>query len=105
MTPIVFESADIYILSADSQEEKIVKVGQIIDALLDMSIKAAATGNFEEYNIDDGQTKIKTIYRSVSEITAAILAYELIQQRLIARLNNQLNGRVKRLVDVSNFNG
>lgn len=105
MTPVVYDSADIYILSATSLEEKIAKVGLIIDALLDMSIKAAGTGNFEEYNIDDGQTKIKTVYRNVKEITTSIMAYQLIQDRLIAQLNNQQTGRVKRLVDVSNFIG
>jgi len=105
MTPVIYESADIFILSATTLEEKIAKVGLVINALLDMSITAAAKGNQAEYNVDDGQTKLKMVYRNVTDITAAVMAYQLIQDRLIAQLNNQRTGRVKRLVDVSNFVG
>jgi hypothetical protein len=79
--------------------EKIARIDAIITALEDAALKGAATGHLDEVSLDDGQTKIKTLYRNVTQITASITGFEAIKQRYV----NQLNGRSLRLVDAKNF--
>jgi hypothetical protein len=97
----VFDSADIYIQCTTDLRERIVRIDAIIDALETTALKAAATGNISEYSLNDGQTQIKTVYRSPKDVQASIDAFEMIKQRYI----NRLNGRVVRLVDSKNFPG
>lgn len=102
---IIFETADQYILSCTTLEERLEKISAVISAMFDMMIVAAATGNFEEYWMDTGQTKIKTRYRDTASIAKAIENFQLIEQRMVAQLNNQKLGRTVILVDKSNFIG
>lgn len=95
----IFDSAAIYIDSAKTLREKIVRIDAIITALETSALKAAETGNISEYSLDDGQTKIKTAYRSPVDVQNSIDAFEKIKQRYV----NQLNGRVMRLVDSKSF--
>lgn len=97
---VVFDSAAIYIESATTVKAKIVRIEAIITALETTALKAAETGNISEYSLDDGQTKIQTMYRNPMEVQRSIEAFEMIKQRYI----NQLNGRVMRLVDSQSFN-
>lgn len=94
-----YENSAIYLDSATTLRDKISKMNQIISGLENLSITAAATGNFSEYSVDNGQSKIRTVYRSLSEIANAITAYEKIRQRYI----NKLNGSNVRLIDGKNF--
>lgn len=94
-----FESSAVYIDSATNLRDKITKMDQVIDGLESLAITAAATGNFSEYSIDNGQSKIRTVYRSMSEVANAISVFEKIRQRYI----NRLNGSMVRLVDGKNF--
>lgn len=96
---VVYDSSAIYIDSATTLNEKITRVKAIISALETAALTAAATGNITEYSLDDGQTKISSMYRSPLEIQQSIQAFEVILQRYI----NAKNGRVIRLVDSSNF--
>lgn len=96
----IYDSAQIYIASATTLREKIVKINAIIDALESTALKAASTDNITEYSLDDGQTKIKTAYRGAAAIEASILAFTRIRNRYI----NELNGRMVRLVDRKSFN-
>ena len=98
-TPAIYDSAAIYIGSAADAAERIQRIQSVIYALEDVALKAAETGNFDEYSLDDGQTKIRTKYRDVSQIAAAISAFEKQKQKYI----NRLNGRITRLVDGKNF--
>lgn len=95
----IFDSADIYINQGINVREKITKIEAVITALEDSALKAAANGSVSEYSLDDGQTKIRTVYRNATEVANAITAFETIRQRWI----NQLNGRQVRLVDSKNF--
>ena len=97
---VIYNSAAIYIDSATTLQEKITKIDAIITALEDTALKAASTGDITEYTLDDGQTKINTIYRGAADVERAITSFERIRQRYI----NQLNGRIVRLVDGKNFN-
>lgn len=99
MAIIYFDSADIYINQGVNVDDKIVRLNAIITALEDAILKGAATGNLSEYSLDDGQTKIRTVYRSLTEATNALTALETIRQRWI----NQKNGRHMRFMDGKNF--
>jgi hypothetical protein len=80
----------VYIQSAESLEEEAERYGQIIQALGEQ-IKNVAAGNadVEEYQLDDGQVKIRTKYRDITSITAAIKEFKRLRNQCI----NQLNGR------------
>lgn len=94
-----YESADIYINEATSLRDKIKRIDDIITALETSALKAASTGNINEYSLDDGQTKIRTVYRNAAEVAHSITAFETIKQRYL----NQLLGRGVRLMDGKNF--
>jgi hypothetical protein len=98
---VTFDSADIYIECASTLKDKITRIDAVIDGLLSSALKSAATGNVAEYSLNDGQTQIRSMYRSPKEVQAAIEAFEGIKQLYI----NKLNGRVMRLVDSKNFTG
>ena len=88
-----FSSAFAYIETAADIEAKIEKINQIQTALEDAALNSASRNGIEEYMLDDGQVKIKTIYRSVDEIVASIEGFEKIKQRLI----NRVQGHVMQL--------
>lgn len=98
---VTYDSTDIYIQSAATLEAKIVKIDAIIVALEDTMLKAAGTGNLEEYSLDDGQVRIKTTYRNTEEVIKSISDLEKIRQMYV----NRLNKRHIRLVDGKNFTG
>ena len=80
----------IYIQSATSLSDRLTRITAIIEALeLRVIDDAASTANIEEYEINDGQTKIRTVYTSVESIWKAIESFEKLKQKLL----NQLNGR------------
>ena len=96
---VVFDSAAIYIKTAKTHLDKIKKIDAIIDALENTALDAAANSDVTEYSLDDGQTKIKTMYRSSTEIIKAIQSYEQLKQMYV----NRLNGRMVRLMDGKSF--
>lgn len=80
----------VYIENATTLEDRVNRYGQIIDALeLQLLNVAAGTAEIEEYSIDDGQVRIKTIYRDIASITKAIENLITLRNKLI----NKLNGR------------
>ena len=92
---VIYDSAAIYIESATNLCDKIVKIDAIITALEDTALKSATSDDITEYSLDDGQTKIKTVYKGTDAILNSI-------QSLIRLRNyylNKLNGRQVRLVD------
>ncbi len=96
---IIYDSAKIYIDSANSLKDKISRIDSIIDALLNTALESATSDNITEYMLDDGQTKIKTVYRSTDSVFKSINALERTKQIYL----NRLNGRTIRLVDGSAF--
>lgn len=96
---VTYDSAGVYITAVSDLQQRVARIDAVIAALEDAALKAAGAGHIGDYFLDDGQTKIKTAYRSPSELAASITAFEKIRQRYI----NQLNGRVMRLVDGKNF--
>lgn len=96
---VEYDSADIYIDSRTTINAKIAAIDEIISALETTAAKAASNDNIEEYNLDDGQVKIKTIYRGASSVFKAINDFIRLREYYI----NKRNGRVFRLVDSKNF--
>lgn len=96
---VYFDSSSIYINSASDLRAKIVRCEAVIEALFVAAEKAAANEDISEYSLDDGQSKIKTVYKSAASVMAAIDVFQRQQQRYI----NQLNGRAVRMVDSKNF--
>ena len=95
----VYDSSSIYIESATTLCEKIVRIDEVILALESTMLKAAAGDGVTEYMVDNGQSKVKTITRSVEAISRSMRGLEQIKQRYI----NSLNGRVMTLVDGKSF--
>jgi len=96
---IEYSTASVYIECANDLREKIARIDAVITALETTALVAAEKNGISEYWLDDGQIKIKTMYRNGSEVAASIDAFERIKQRYI----NQLNGRKFTLVDGKNF--
>lgn len=96
---VIYTSAAIYIESCSTIRDKIAAINRVISALQTVALTAAETGQFSEYDLDDGQSKIKTVYRSVEDIGRSIIAFERIKQGYI----NDLQGSHMRLTDQGNF--
>ena len=97
--PVVYSTAGVYIESKLTVGEKIIAIESIISLLLVQAAENAGVDGIQEYQLDDGQSKIKTIYRGSASIMKAIEAFEKLKQYYI----NKLNGRVFRLSDKTNF--
>lgn len=96
---IVYTCASDYIESKTDLLGKIQAIDAIIASLESTALKMAANDNISEYNLNDGQTIIKTVYRGAEAVGKSIDQFERIRQRYL----NRLDGRHQRLVDSKNF--
>ncbi|MCE3278030.1 MAG: hypothetical protein K0S44_221 [Bacteroidetes bacterium] len=101
---VTYESAVHYIESATTLREQINKIDNIINALFSSALKAAANDSISEYSLDDGQTKIRTVYKNSDAVMASIESFRKLKKCMLADLNNTNNGRLMRLVDSKNLN-
>lgn len=92
-------TCDLYITSVKSDKARYDRIDAVIDVLEDQLIKSALNSSVSEYSLDDGQTKISTVYRSTEEVEKAIMS----MIRLKNYYENKLNGRMVRLVDSKNI--
>lgn len=97
---MIYDSAGIYIESGSTLLEKIQRIDQVISALLALMVDNVSSAQYKEYQLDDGQTKIRSVYNSPADIQTSINAMEKLKQMYV----NRLNGRVFRLRDGRNFN-
>ena len=74
-----------YIRCSENTQEKIARINAIIEALEDAELSGASKAHLEEYQLDDGQDKVKVIYSDLKSIENTILALEKRKQRLINR--------------------
>lgn len=77
---------------------KITAIDAIIDALLLTVLKAVEKGNVSEYMLNDGQSIIKTVYRSPIQVTETIEALRMVRQQYM----NDITGRVHRAASGDN---
>lgn len=96
---VVFDSTKIYLQSATTIDDRIAKLEAIIDSLLLAAADSANNSDVTEYWLDDGQTKIKEVFRGPSAILASIKVYE----QLLNYYINKKNGHVMRRVDARSF--
>ncbi len=96
---VEYSSASLYIESATSLCDKIAKIDTVLDALLNTVLEAAETDNITEYQLDDGQTKIKAIYKGADAVLRSISALERVKQIYV----NRLNGHSVRMIDSRNL--
>lgn len=99
----VYVSIFKYLECATSIADKIAKIDLIILNMLTALEKAALTGQFEEYRLDDGQVKIETIYKDPKALTNTVRILEELKQYYANLLHTSQNGRIVRLVDGRNF--
>jgi hypothetical protein len=85
-----YSCPDKYIYSTTDINERIKRIDDIIDALEQTELKAAINADIEEYQINDGQSVIKNVYRNPESIAIAVEKYEKRKQKLI----NRRNGRI-----------
>lgn len=103
MCCIEYHSVYNYLDSISSTYDRILA----IDALIDKNILAIGAGldgmgaTVAMYELDDGQVRIKTNYRSIQDIINANSALEKMKQLYV----NRLNGRTTVLRDKSTFRG
>lgn len=81
---MVYENFIEYISCSEDDIERLKRINAIISALEDAELVAAASGHIDEYMLDTGQTKVKTIYRDLGSIGKAI---ELLQKRKTRLIN------------------
>ena len=91
----IYNNISLYLEDATCLKDKIVKLDAIITALEDSALKGAEAQDIDEYWLDDGQTKIKNVFRDPNQIFNAIINYEKMRQIYL----NRLNGRGMRLID------
>jgi hypothetical protein len=90
-----YSNITLYIESATNLKDQIARYDAIIAALETTALNSAGNIDIEEYQLDDGQTRIRNSFRDPNQIFKAIDNYSRLRQRAI----NKLNGSVVRLVD------
>lgn len=73
---------------------KIAVYDLLIDGLEKSILEATLSGQYAEYEMDDGQMKVRSRFRSIDQMTAGMQGLRKIRQDYI----NQYNGRTVRLV-------
>jgi hypothetical protein len=68
---------------------KIEAVDAMIDALELKLLESIDSANYSEYQLDDGQMKVRTAYRSTAEVLNGINELEKLKQRYVNRYNGR----------------
>lgn len=90
-----------YIAMYPDYKAKIIAIDALIDKML-LSLMDQQTGastGINEYQLDDGQIKVKTTYLSITQLANGINILEQIKNQYI----NRMQGRSVVLRDVSSF--
>lgn len=97
-----YYTISVYIETRSCMIGKANAIQEVIDALelrlVDVAAGQAAV--VDEYQMDDGQMKVRTSYRSVADVTAGVAALEKLKQKYI----NRANGRGVVLRNASSIN-
>ena len=75
-----------YLIDSTGLKERYDRICQIITALETQQLSAVSNSDVEEYTLDDGQTKIKTVYRSPDKLAKAIEDYTRIKNKILQEL-------------------
>lgn len=85
-----FVSISEYLGSKTSIRARISAIEALIDAIILKLADTVGNADITEYQMDDGQMKVRTAYRSPQDATKGIEVLEKLKQMYL----NQLNGRV-----------
>lgn len=96
---IYYDNEALYVLSKTDAAAKIVAIDACIDALLTSVLVAAGKGAVSEYFLNDGQTVMKTVYRSPEAVIRSVELLRKLRQQYI----NDINPRQVRLVSANNL--
>ena len=69
---------------------KIATYDLLIEGMEASILEATVSGHLVQYELDDGFMKVRSQYRSISDMTKALAGLEMLRQRYI----NRHNGRV-----------
>lgn len=92
----------IYLETKNSLLERIIAIEALIELMI-LKIADSVSGSnstVDEYWMDDGQMKVKTSYRSVTDVEMGVKALERMKQMYV----NKYNGRSFVLRDASGLN-
>lgn len=103
--PTIYTRIDQVLTSCTTLRARISMLDTILNGMESALLTATTTGQFEEYMLDTGQTKSNIRYRTLTELQKSYEALFKMQQNMLNRLNFQINGRSRRLVDGKNFPG
>jgi hypothetical protein len=90
-----------YVRNCTTLTAKITAIDTIIEALMDTALEAAANGGIEEYSLDNGQTKIRTKYRTAEDVLKSIKSWESLRNFY----QYKITGRVTRLSHLDRIKG
>jgi len=96
-----FESEATYIVASQDEQDRLMRLRQVIVALENQLILAAADSNIDEYSLNDGQVTIRSKYRNPDDIIKAINSLEAIYNRLFYKTSGQ---HIVALRDARSFN-
>lgn len=78
-----------YIECRTTLHDKILAIDSLIAAMELKLLDTVGSANYSEYQMDDGQMKVRTMYRSPKDVTAGILELEKLKQRYVNRYNGR----------------
>ena len=90
-----------YLESKTTLQARIIAIDALIDSMI-LRVGEVVNGmnvSVEEYQMDDGQMKIRTRYRNVKDVEDGVASLEKMKQMYV----NRLNGRVFNLRDSRSF--
>lgn len=79
-----------YIACKSSLLEKVKAYDAIISGMETAYLEAVTSGHLADYEMNDGQMRVKATYRSIAEMNNAIRGLEQIRMQYV----NRYNGRV-----------
>lgn len=90
-----------YIESKTTLRERVIAIDALIDGMIlrMADVTAGLNVSVEEYQMDDGQMKVRTRYRNVKDVQAGVHSLEVMKQMY----QNRLNGRVSIMRDSRSF--
>jgi len=86
-----FYSISQYIQCKTTLAAKIAAIDALIDAMELTLLESIGSANYGEYQLDDGQMKVRTVYRSPADVTRGVLELEKLKFRYVNRYNGRTN--------------
>lgn len=84
-----YQTISQYVECRATLRDKIIAIDNLISAMELKLLESVDSANYSEYQMDDGQMKIRTMYRSPKDVTAGIQGLEVLKQRYVNRYNGR----------------